>query len=61
LPHRRHTADLAELGRSSVYGPALGVLDDDPAVKPQANIFVAEKAPWFDITDALPRFSGFPK
>jgi hypothetical protein len=47
--------------RSSVYGLALGVLDDDPGVKPRANIFVAEKAPRFDISGALPQFSGFPK
>lgn len=34
---------------------ALGVLDDDPRVKPTVHIFVADKAPWFEITDALPQ------
>lgn len=48
-------------GNPSAFGLALGVFDGDPGVKPRANIFVTEKAPWFDITDALPQFPGFPK
>ena len=32
---------------------ALGVLDDDPLVRPSVHIFVADKAPWFEITDDL--------
>ncbi|ARN22138.1 GFA family protein [Piscinibacter gummiphilus] len=43
-----------------VYGLALGVLDDDPNVRPGCHVFVADKAPWFEITDTLPRFEGFP-
>jgi len=43
------------------YGLPLGPLDDDPGVKPEKHVFVASKAPWFDITDDLPRFEGFPK
>jgi hypothetical protein len=35
-----------------------GTLDDDPLVQPRRHIFVAVKAPWFEITDALPRRSG---
>jgi hypothetical protein len=42
------------------YGLALGPLDDDPGVKPTMNIFTASKAPWFDITDGLPQYPGFP-
>ena len=38
----------------------LGQLDDDPGVKPLAHIFVGSKAPWFDITDALPCHEGYP-
>ena len=34
---------------------ALGVLDDDPGVRPAAHIYVGSKAPWYEITDALPR------
>ena len=35
---------------------ALGTLDDDPGIKASRHIFVAYKAPWFDITDDLPQF-----
>ncbi len=41
------------------YVPA-GLLDDDPGVRSQANIFVASKAPWHEITDDLPRFDAYP-
>ena len=34
---------------------ALGSLADTPAVKPMEHIFVGSKAPWFEITDALPQ------
>jgi hypothetical protein len=37
-----------------------GLLDDDPGVRPVVHIHVASKAPWFEITDALPRFDAFP-
>jgi hypothetical protein len=33
----------------------LGSLDGDPERRPAAHIFVGEKAPWFTITDDLPR------
>jgi len=36
-----------------------GTLDDDPGVRPMANIFAGSKAPWFDIEDSLPRFYEF--
>jgi hypothetical protein len=38
----------------------MGSLDDDPGVRPERHIFVADKAPWIDIHDALPRFDGAP-
>lgn len=44
----------------SCYGLPLGALDDDPGVKPGRHVFVADKAPWFDITDGLPQFPAFP-
>lgn len=34
----------------------VGTLDDDPGSRPARHIFVGSKAPWFEITDALPRF-----
>ena len=38
----------------------LGALDDDPGAKAADNIFVAYKADWYDITDALPAFDEAP-
>jgi hypothetical protein len=35
----------------------MGALDDDPGVRPREHIFVASKAPWFEIADGLPRFA----
>lgn len=43
-----------------VYGLALGPLDDDPVARPTKHVFVASKAPWHEITDALPQFPEFP-
>lgn len=39
---------------------AVASLDDLPAERPMAHIFVASKAPWHDITDDLPRFDELP-
>ena len=35
---------------------AMGALRDDPSIRPTAHIFVGSKAPWFEITDALPQY-----
>lgn len=37
-----------------------GTLDDDPEVEPCVHIHVDSKAPWYDISDSLPQFGGFP-
>jgi hypothetical protein len=37
-----------------------GPLDDDPGVRPIAHIFVASKAPWYEVDDALPCFDAYP-
>lgn len=42
-----------------IFVPA-GNFDDDPGARPLAHIFVASKAPWYEIPDALPRFDAFP-
>jgi hypothetical protein len=42
------------------YGLALGVLDDDPGVRPAMHIYVGSKAPWFSITDDLSQYEGEP-
>lgn len=37
----------------------LGVLDDDPGIRPQYHSFVDSKAPWDELPDdGLPRFPG---
>ncbi|HEX5044356.1 MAG TPA: GFA family protein [Candidatus Polarisedimenticolaceae bacterium] len=36
----------------------LGAFDGDPGVRPQYHTFVASRAPWDEITDALPQFPG---
>ncbi|MEO6003673.1 MAG: GFA family protein [Opitutus sp.] len=36
----------------------LGTLVDAPTIRPTAHIFVAEKAPWFEIRDDLPQYAG---
>jgi hypothetical protein len=35
---------------------ALGMLLEAPGMRPTGHIFVGSKAPWFEITDDLPRF-----
>jgi hypothetical protein len=34
---------------------AIGTLDDDPGIRPALHIFVASKAPWYEIADGLPQ------
>lgn len=36
-----------------------GSLDDDPPKRPERHIYVASKAPWFEIADDLPQFPEF--
>jgi hypothetical protein len=42
------------------YGLAMGSLDDDPGVRALCHVFVGSKAPWYELTDNLPRFEAFP-
>jgi hypothetical protein len=46
--------------REGLVGVPVGPLDDDPGGRPGGHIFVASKAPWFTIEDALPRCDAFP-
>ena len=48
-----------DTGRDIAFVP-FGSLDVDPRAAPERNIFVAHKAPWFDITDSLPQFDEGP-
>jgi hypothetical protein len=43
----------------AVFVPA-GNFEDDPGVRALAHIFVASKAPWFEIHDGVPRFEAYP-
>ncbi len=37
-----------------------GSLDDDPGIKPKANIYVGSKANWFEVTDRVPEHDEMP-
>lgn len=45
--------------KPDVYGFPLGTLDTDPGAHPGRHVFVASKAPWFEITDDLPQHDEF--
>jgi hypothetical protein len=39
----------------------LGLLDGDPQLRARVHVFVAAKAPWYEITDSLPQLpAGLP-
>jgi hypothetical protein len=39
----------------------LGSLDEDPGLRARVHVFAGDKAPWYEITDALPQFEkGLP-
>jgi hypothetical protein len=38
---------------------SLGALEDDAGLRPGLHTFVASKAPWVEITDALPQFPEY--
>ena len=50
---------VIEDNETHVIIPA-GTLDGDPGVRPIVHIHIASKAPWFEVTDGLPQFPGFP-
>ena len=37
-----------------------GSLDTSPNMRPLGNIFATSKAEWFEITDGLPQWEGYP-
>lgn len=51
---------LYSIVRDGTYAHVtLGTLIDAPSIRPSAHIFVESKAPWYEITDALPQHVGF--
>jgi hypothetical protein len=54
-------ANLGEPDTSPKGFPiAANVLDDDPGARPVLHEHVADKPPWVDLTDDLPKFPGAP-
>ena len=45
--------------RPKVIGIAIGALEGVQS-KPEANIFTASKASWYEITDGLPQYESWP-
>ena len=43
-----------------VFAPA-GALEGDPGIRPQGHIFAGSRAPWYEITDALPQYDEYPE
>ncbi|HXV36436.1 MAG TPA: GFA family protein [Myxococcota bacterium] len=39
---------------------AAGSFDGDPGIRSSAHIFVASKAPWYEIADDLPQYPEYP-
>jgi hypothetical protein len=35
----------------------LGSLEEDPGLRARVHVYVADKAPWYEITDGLPQFA----
>lgn len=63
--HDVHCGTCGSLLYSIVRGGAyahvtMGTMVDTPAIRPSMHIFVGSKAPWHDITDALPRYDTLP-
>lgn len=48
------TLQWMRLSQPAQMDIALGVLDDDPGVRPSKHIYAASKAPWVEINDVLP-------
>ena len=46
--------------KPDIVDVALGILDDDPGVRPDRHIYVASKAPWHEIADRLPQHDTHP-
>ena len=45
-------------GQPEAFGLALCTVDGDPGCRPASHVCVASKAPWFEISDDLPRHEG---
>jgi hypothetical protein len=50
----------ATVPNAAALGIPAGGLDNDPGARARYHIFCGAKAPWFEITDALPQFAEYP-
>lgn len=57
---RRCGSRLASSHAGKVSEIVLATVDGDPGVRPREHIFVASKADWHDISDALPQYDTWP-
>ena len=58
----RHCGSVVSLqlqGTDIAIAPA-GCIEGDPGLRPQSHIFVGSRAPWHEITDALPQHEAYP-
>ena len=53
-------SSLAGTEHGVVDSIALGTVEGDPGIRPQAHIFAGSGADWYEITDDLPRFEERP-
>jgi hypothetical protein len=51
---------IRRLDKPDVTVVTLGTIDGDPGTRPERHVFVASKAPWVEIGDALPRYAIYP-
>jgi len=47
--------------RPDILSLPLGGLDQDPGIRPACHAFVGSKAPWHQISDALPQYDTLPE
>jgi hypothetical protein len=52
---------IRRLDKPEVTVVTLGTLDGDPHARPERHVFVASKAPWYEIADSLPQFKIYPR
>lgn len=51
---------IERLDDPSTVAITLGTLDSDPGIRPSRHVFVDSKAPWYALSDDLPRFRIYP-
>lgn len=47
---------LAAFENDEIRCITLGTVDGDPGIRPECHIYVKSKAPWFELSDDLPKY-----